>query len=102
MSRCRDCSRPASPMDRSCPHCGILNPVGTWVVIPEGSHLPRRAPVFRPTPPARPSVAPPPAHGVAGAVARLLPFLPASGKAPRQRAEGTRPLAHLVRGGRGA
>lgn len=38
MKPCRDCSKPAPPSARSCPHCGILNPVVQWVALPDGSH----------------------------------------------------------------
>jgi hypothetical protein len=43
MKPCRDCSQPASPAARSCPHCGIMNPVHQWVALPDGSHLTARA-----------------------------------------------------------
>lgn len=42
MSACRDCSRPTPASARSCPHCGILNPVVQWVAYPDGSHLTAR------------------------------------------------------------
>ncbi|HEX6037701.1 hypothetical protein [Longimicrobium sp.] len=38
MTTCRDCSRPTPASARSCPHCGILNPVVQWVAYPDGSH----------------------------------------------------------------
>jgi RNA polymerase subunit RPABC4/transcription elongation factor Spt4 len=44
MKPCRDCSTPVSSAERSCPHCGILNPVITWVAHPDGSHLTQRVP----------------------------------------------------------
>lgn len=42
MKPCRDCSKPTPSSARSCPHCGILNPVVQWVALPDGSHLTRR------------------------------------------------------------
>lgn len=43
MKPCRDCSTLVSAAERSCPHCGILNPVITWVAFPDGSHHTQRA-----------------------------------------------------------
>lgn len=45
MQPCRDCCRPTPPSARSCPACGILNPVVQWVALPGGSHLTHREPV---------------------------------------------------------
>jgi hypothetical protein len=42
MKPCRDCGQPAAPSARSCPLCGILNPVVQWVALPDGEHLTRR------------------------------------------------------------
>lgn len=35
---CRDCGNATAPSARSCPSCGILNPVLQWVALPDGSH----------------------------------------------------------------
>lgn len=51
MKPCRDCSTPVSAAERSCPHCGILNPVTTWVAFPDGSHLTQRVAVADRRPP---------------------------------------------------
>lgn len=45
MQPCRDCGAPTAPSARSCPKCGILNPVMQWVALPDGSHLTAREPV---------------------------------------------------------
>jgi hypothetical protein len=45
-SLCRDCGAPTADSARSCPRCGILNPVVQWVAFPDGSHLTARAPGF--------------------------------------------------------
>lgn len=45
MKPCRDCGQMAAPSARSCPHCGILNPVLQWVALPDGAHLTHREPV---------------------------------------------------------
>ena len=45
MTPCRDCGQPAAASARSCPHCGILNPVVQWVALPNGEHLTHREPV---------------------------------------------------------
>lgn len=45
MKPCRDCGAPTAPSARSCPHCGILNPVQQWVSMPNGEHLTHREPV---------------------------------------------------------
>lgn len=45
MKPCRDCGQPAAASARSCPHCGILNPVVQWVALPDGAHLTQREPV---------------------------------------------------------
>ncbi|HEX8318228.1 zinc ribbon domain-containing protein [Longimicrobium sp.] len=42
MKSCRDCGQPAAASARSCPHCGILNPVVQWVALPDGEHLTHR------------------------------------------------------------
>jgi hypothetical protein len=42
MKPCRDCGKPAAASARSCPHCGILNPVVQWVALPNGEHLTHR------------------------------------------------------------
>lgn len=42
MKPCRDCGQPAAASARSCPHCGILNPVVQWVALPDGEHLTHR------------------------------------------------------------
>jgi hypothetical protein len=42
MKPCRDCGQPAAASARSCPHCGILNPVVQWVALPNGEHLTHR------------------------------------------------------------
>jgi hypothetical protein len=41
-SPCRDCGAPTAASARSCPRCGILNPVLQWVSFPDGSHLTAR------------------------------------------------------------
>lgn len=38
MQPCRDCGKPTAASARSCPSCGILNPVLQWVALPDGSH----------------------------------------------------------------
>jgi hypothetical protein len=38
MKPCRDCTQPVFPASRSCPHCGIVNPVMQWIAMPDGSH----------------------------------------------------------------
>lgn len=45
MKPCRDCGVPTAASARSCPSCGILNPVLQWVALPNGEHLTRREPV---------------------------------------------------------
>jgi hypothetical protein len=42
---CRDCGTPVQPVSRSCPHCGIMNPVHQWVALPDGAHETFRVPV---------------------------------------------------------
>lgn len=81
MKPCRDCQTPVSPAARACPHCGILNPVQTWVAFPDGSHLTHRVPPAErgPAPAARPSPAYAPAPA-AGRVADLQPVLPAGAR----------------------
>lgn len=77
MSSCRDCARPTPASARSCPHCGILNPVVQWVAYPDGSHVTARVapdpvaaaaalagkpaprPAFTPAPIVRPAAAAP-------------------------------------------
>jgi hypothetical protein len=44
MKPCRDCGVPTAASARSCPSCGILNPVLQWVALPNGEHLTRREP----------------------------------------------------------
>lgn len=67
MKPCRDCGQPASSQARSCPHCGILNPVQQWVSFPDGSHLTHREPVRA---------------GAAFAAPAAAAFAPAPGFAP--------------------
>ncbi|HEX8393419.1 MAG TPA: hypothetical protein VF665_13830 [Longimicrobium sp.] len=45
MQHCRDCGKPTAASARSCPSCGILNPVLQWVALPDGSHDSHREPV---------------------------------------------------------
>ncbi|HEU0015427.1 MAG TPA: hypothetical protein VFQ45_17185 [Longimicrobium sp.] len=45
MKPCRDCGAPTSPAARSCPKCGILNPVVQWVALPDGAHETYREPI---------------------------------------------------------
>lgn len=45
MKPCRECGQPTAPTARSCPTCGILNPVQQWVAYPDGSHATAREPV---------------------------------------------------------
>lgn len=45
MKPCRDCGNATAPSARSCPRCGILNPVLQWVALPDGSHHTARVPV---------------------------------------------------------
>ena len=86
MKPCRDCSTPVASAERSCPHCGILNPVITWVAYPDGSHLTQRVPGSERRPPLaargsapsplvipRPSVAPVPAAAMAAAYMKPAP-----------------------------
>lgn len=42
---CRDCGQQTKLVARSCPHCGILNPVLQWVSLPDGSHETFRVPI---------------------------------------------------------
>ena len=42
---CRDCGTPVQWTSRSCPHCGIMNPVHQWVALPDGEHERFRVPV---------------------------------------------------------
>ena len=42
---CRDCRTPVPWTSRSCPHCGILNPVAKWVALPDGADETFREPV---------------------------------------------------------
>ncbi|HEU4559969.1 MAG TPA: hypothetical protein VFS20_19120 [Longimicrobium sp.] len=42
---CRDCGTPVQTASRSCPHCGIMNPVHKWVALPDGSDETFRVPV---------------------------------------------------------
>lgn len=44
MKPCRECGQPTAPTARSCPTCGILNPVQQWVAYPDGSHVTAREP----------------------------------------------------------
>lgn len=91
MKPCRDCQTPVSPAARACPHCGILNPVHTWVAFPDGSHRTHRVPPAErgPAPVARPAPAPlaaaapayaPAAPAAPGQVADLQPVLPAGAR----------------------
>lgn len=45
MKPCRDCGAPTAPSARSCPSCGIVNPVMVWMAMPDGSHHGMREPV---------------------------------------------------------
>ncbi|HET7230222.1 MAG TPA: hypothetical protein VFJ16_09480 [Longimicrobium sp.] len=62
---CRDCGTPVQWTSRSCPHCGIMNPVQKWVALPDGADETYRVPVPRlaetPAPPASPMR--PPGYG---------------------------------------
>lgn len=84
MKPCRDCSTPVASAERSCPHCGILNPVITWVAHPDGSHLTERVPASERRPPlaargsvpsalARPMAAPVPPAAMAAAYLKPAP-----------------------------
>lgn len=42
---CRDCGVPVKYTARSCPYCGIMNPVTKWVALPDGSDETHRVPV---------------------------------------------------------
>jgi hypothetical protein len=42
---CRDCGTPVQWTSRSCPHCGIMNPVQKWVALPDGADETFRMPV---------------------------------------------------------
>ena len=42
---CRDCGQPVKYTARSCPYCGIMNPVAKWVALPDGSDETHRVPV---------------------------------------------------------
>ena len=42
---CRDCGAPVKYTARSCPYCGIMNPVAKWVALPDGSDETHRVPV---------------------------------------------------------
>jgi hypothetical protein len=42
---CRDCGQQTKLTARSCPHCGIMNPVLQWVSLPDGSHETFRVPI---------------------------------------------------------
>jgi len=42
---CRDCGTPVQYTSRSCPHCGIMNPVAKWVALPDGEDEKFRVPV---------------------------------------------------------
>jgi hypothetical protein len=42
---CRDCGVLVSYTARSCPYCGIMNPVTKWVALPDGSDETHRVPV---------------------------------------------------------
>jgi len=44
---CRDCGTFVPWTSRSCPHCGILNPVAKWVALPEGADETYREPAAR-------------------------------------------------------
>jgi hypothetical protein len=42
---CRDCGQQVAVSSRSCPKCGIMNPVIQWTALPDGSHADFRVPV---------------------------------------------------------
>jgi len=42
---CRDCGASVKYTARSCPYCGIMNPVAKWVALPDGSDETHRVPV---------------------------------------------------------
>jgi hypothetical protein len=42
---CRDCGASVQYTARSCPYCGIMNPVAKWVALPDGSDETHRVPV---------------------------------------------------------
>jgi hypothetical protein len=42
---CRDCGAAVKYTARSCPYCGIMNPVAKWVALPDGSDETHRVPV---------------------------------------------------------
>lgn len=42
---CRDCGAAVPYTSRSCPHCGIMNPVAKWVALPDGEDERFRVPV---------------------------------------------------------
>jgi hypothetical protein len=42
---CRDCGQQVASSARSCPQCGIMNPVIQWTALPDGSHDNFRVPV---------------------------------------------------------
>jgi len=42
---CRDCGESVASSSRSCPKCGIMNPVIQWTALPDGSHESFRVPV---------------------------------------------------------
>ncbi|HSU13222.1 hypothetical protein [Longimicrobium sp.] len=42
---CRDCGQQTKLVARSCPHCGIMNPVLQWVALPDGAHENFRVPI---------------------------------------------------------
>ena len=42
---CRDCGVLVNYTARSCPYCGIMNPVAKWVALPDGSDETHRVPV---------------------------------------------------------
>lgn len=81
MKPCRDCGQPTSPAARSCPSCGILNPVNQWVSYPDGSHETAREPVGprRPAPGGFGSPVPA-GMGASAAAAAMMPKKPAPSK----------------------
>jgi hypothetical protein len=64
---CRDCGTAVPWTSRSCPHCGILNPVAKWVALPDGADETYREPVRRVV------ETPAPAYGAAAVAAPGAP-----------------------------
>lgn len=59
---CRDCGKPVEYVARSCPYCGIMNPVAKWVALPDGEDERFRVPVTRPVETPAPAYAAAPAY----------------------------------------